>query len=175
MEGKMNSNYLGMILGGIVPAIIFGLGGIFVKASNQEGISLNCFILFSGIGTLVISILSFIVFEEKLVNISSGAYAFLVGATWACGVLLVAMALIKYNTPMSIISPLNGTACFVTVLLALVIFSEWKSLHVVRLVVGTVLIVTGAMLVSTSFKENKVEKSNLAKEQLNSEYFIESK
>ncbi len=171
----MNSNYLGMILGGVIPAIIFGLGGILVKASNQEGISLNYLILFSGMGALIISILAFILFKEKSVNVKSCVYAFFVGATWACGVLLVAMALIKYNTPMSIISPLNCTACFVTVLLALVIFSEWKSLHVLRLVVGTVLIVTGAMLVSTSFKENKVEKSNLAKEQLNSEYFIESK
>ena len=171
----MNSNYIGMIVGGIVPAIIFGVGGFFVKASNQEGISINYFILFSGMGTLIISILAFIVFKEKFINVRSGIYAFLVGMTWSLGVLLITMALIRYNTPMSIISPLNCTACFVTVLLALIIFSEWKSLHVIRLVIGTVLIVVGAMLVSTSSAGNKIQKSNLANEQFSSEYSIDQR
>jgi transporter family protein len=171
----MNSNYIGMIVGGIVPAILFGIGGFFVKAGNQEGISINYLILFSGIGILIISILAFIVFEGKLINLRSGTYAFLVGATWALGVLLVTLALIKYNTPMSIISPLNCTSCFVTVLLALIIFSEWKNLHVMRLVIGTVLIVVGAMLVSTSSEGNKIKKSNFANEQFSSECSVDKK
>lgn len=171
----MNSNYIGMIVGGIVPAIIFGLGGVFVKASNQEGISINYFILFSGMGALIISILAFIVFQEKSINVRSGIYAFFVGATWALGILLVTMALIKYNTPMSIISPLNCTACFVTVLFVLIIFSEWKSLHVIRLGIGTVLIVVGAMLVSTSSEEKQIQKSDFANEQFSSEYSIDPK
>ncbi len=171
----MNSNYLGMILGGIIPAIIFGIGGIFVKASNQQGISFNYFTLLSGIGVIVISILSFIVFEEKLINIKSGLNAFLVGSTWACGVLLVAIALTKYNTPMSIISPLNGTACLFTVLLALFIFSEWKEIHAIRLFIGTILIIAGAMLVSTSSIENKIQRLNSTNDQLSSEYSIDQK
>ena len=171
----MNSNYIGMILGGIIPAIIFGLGGIFVKASNQHGISFNYFTLLSGIGVIVISLLSFIVFKEKSINVKSGLDAFLVGSTWALGVLLVAMALIKYNTPMSIISPLNCTACFVTVLLALIIFSEWKNLHVIRLVVGTVLIIAGAILVSSSSVETKEQMSGLVSEQYQNQYIVDSK
>ena len=171
----MNSNYMGIIVGGIVPAILFGVGGFFVKASNQEGISISYFILFSGIGILIISILAFIVFEGKLINLKSGMYAFLVGVTWALGMFLVTMALTKYNPPMSIISPLNSTACFVTVLLALIMFSEWKNLHIMRLVVGTVLIVVGAMLVSTSSERNKIQKSNFANEQFGSEYSIDQK
>ncbi len=171
----MNSNYIGIILGGIVPAILFGVGGFFVKASNQEGISISYFILFSGIGILIISILAFIVFEGKLINVRSGIYAFLVGVTWALGMFLVTMALTKYNPPISIISPLNSTACFVTVLLALIIFSEWKNLHIIRLVVGTVLIVVGAMLVSTSSEGKKIQKSDSANEQFSSEYSIDQK
>jgi drug/metabolite transporter (DMT)-like permease len=175
MEGRMNSNYIGMILGGIIPAIIFGLGGIFVKASNQQGISFNYFTLLSGIGVIVISILSFIVFEEKSINIKSGLNAFLVGSTWACGVLLVAMALTKYDTPMSIISPLNGTACLFTVLLALFIFSEWKEINAIRLFIGTVLIIAGVMLVSTSSKGKQIQRLNSTNDQLNSEYSIDQK
>jgi drug/metabolite transporter (DMT)-like permease len=162
----MNSNYMGIVLGGIVPAIIFGIGGIFVKASNQQGISVNYFTLISGIGAVVISIVSFIVMEEKLINIQSGVYAFFVGVTWAGGILFVIMALAKYNTPISIISPLNCTACLVTVLLALLIFSEWKEMHVLRLLIGTILIIMGAMLVSTSSDDSKIQKLNVSNNQL---------
>jgi len=113
--------------------------------------------------------------KEKAINLTSGLYAFLVGATWVCGVLLVAMALTKYNTPMSIISPLNCTACFVTVLLALFIFSEWKETHVARLFIGTILIVVGAMLVSTSSEESKIQNPNLPDDGLRSECSIDCK
>jgi transporter family protein len=153
----LNSNYLGILIGGIVPAIIFGIGGVFVKASNQQGISLNYYILFTSLGVLIFSIIAFFLFNEKLVNFKSGAYAFTVGATWAVGVLLVAFALNKYNTPMSIISALNCTACLVTILLSLLLFSEWKETHVIRLLIGSIMIVTGAMLVSTSLNGNSKE------------------
>ena len=146
----MNSNVLGILIGGIIPAVIFGIGGLFVKASNQQGISLGYYILFTSIGILVFSLIGFFVFTERIVNFKSGAYAFTVGATWVIGAILVAFALIRYNTPISIISALNCTACLFTIMLSLIIFSEWKETHVVRLVVGSILIVVGAMLVSTS-------------------------
>jgi transporter family protein len=171
----MNSNYIGMIIGGVIPAIIFGLGGIFVKASNQQGISFNYFTLFSGLGVIIISLISFILFESKLVNFKSGLNAFLVGATWALGVLLVAMALVKYDTPMSIISPLNCTACLFTVFLALLIFSEWKEIHIIKLFIGTALIIAGAMLVSTSSMDSKDQESNSVRQQLHSEYIADNK
>jgi drug/metabolite transporter (DMT)-like permease len=101
-----------------------------------------------------------------LINIQSGVYAFFVGVTWAGGILFVIMALAKYNTPISIISPLNCTACLVTVLLALLIFSEWKEMHVLRLLIGTILIIMGAMLVSTSSDDSKIQKLNVSNNQL---------
>ena len=64
---------------------------------------------------------------------------------------------ILYNTPMSIISSLNCTACLFTILLSLIIFSEWKETHVVRLIIGSLMIVIGAMLVSTSISTNPAE------------------
>jgi transporter family protein len=164
-----------MILGGIIPAIVFGLGGIFVKASNQQGISFNYFTLLSGVGVIVISAFSFMVFESRVVSFKSGLNAFLVGATWALGVLLVAMALIKYDTPMSIISPLNCTACLFTVSLALFIFSEWGEVHIVRLLIGTIMIIAGAMLVSTSSGKSKEQNLNSVSGQFHSEYRTNNK
>ena len=171
----MSSNYMGIILGGILPAVIFGIGGIFIKASNQQGISPNYFLLFSGIGAVVISILSFMVFKEKSISFQSGLYAFIVGVTWVGGILFVSLVLTRYNTPLSILSPLNCTACLVTVILALLIFSEWKETHVVRLIIGTVLIIIGAMFVSTSSEQSKTQKLDLPHKEPRSESSIKLK
>ena len=167
----MNSNLMGIMIGGVLPAIIFGVGGVFVKASSQQGISLNYFTLLSGTGAIVISLLSFLIFKEKSINIQSGLSASLVGVTWVAGILFVSMALTKYNTPLSIISPLNCTACLVTVLLAMFIFSEWKETQSMRLLIGTVLIIIGAMLVSTSTKEENIQQLNLPENQNHIENF----
>ncbi len=150
----MNSNFLGILIGGIFPAVIFGITGVFIKASNQQGISLGYYILFTSIGVLVFSLISFFVFSERTVNFKSGAYAFTAGAIWVIVSLLVAFALIRYSTPISIISALNCPACLFTILLSLIIFSEWKETHVIRLIIGSILIVVGAMLVSTSINSN---------------------
>jgi len=148
-------------MGGIIPAAIFGIGGIFIKASNQQGISLGYYILFTGIGVFVFSLIGFFILSEKIVNFKSGVYAFTVGATWVIGALLVAFALIRYQTPISILSALNCTACLFTILLSLIIFSEWKETHVVRLIIGSVLIVAGAMLVSTSMIPDPDKQTNV--------------
>lgn len=153
----MNSNIMGILIGGFIPAAIFGIGGVFVKASNQQGISLGYYILLTGIGVLIFSLIGFFIFTERIVNFKSGAYAFTMGATWVIGALLVAFAVKKYNTPMSIISALNCTACLFTILLSLAIFSEWKETHVVRLIIGSLMIVIGAMLVSTSISTDTAE------------------
>jgi hypothetical protein len=129
----MNAHYMGIIIGGILPAILFGIGGVFVKTSNQQGISLNYFATLSGLGIIVVSMFSFLVFKEKSVNIKSVINAFLVGATWLAGILLVALALTKYKIPLSIILPLNCTICLFIAVLAIFILSEWKEIRVMHL------------------------------------------
>jgi drug/metabolite transporter (DMT)-like permease len=161
----MNAHYMGIIIGGLLPTIIFGIGGVFVKASNQQGISLNYFVLLTGIGAIVISIISFFVYNEKSVIFKSGINAFLVGASWLLGVLLVTLALTKYKIPLSIISPLNCTTSLFTVVPAIIIFSEWKETLVIRLIIGTILIIMGAMLVTTTSENNKTQEPTYSKNQ----------
>jgi transporter family protein len=156
----MNSNYTGILLGGLLPAVLYGICGICTKASNRQGISLNYFILFAGAGAIFVAFLSFALFKEKSMSTRSATQAFLVGATWAGGLAIVAMALTKYNTPISMIAPLNATACLITILLALWMFAEWKDVHVARLLIGAILIVIGGMLVSASSNTTRVQPLN---------------
>lgn len=93
----MSNQAIGMMLGGILAAVLYGFSGIFAKASNQAGIGLGWYLLISG--------------------------------------LTIAMV---------------GALSFVAVLLALWIFAEWKQVHVVRLLIGALLIVVGGTLVARS-------------------------
>ena len=140
-----------------MPAFIFAIGSIFLKASARQGISLNHFFLFAGAGAIFVAFLLFLLIKEKSLSARSASLAFCVGLSWASATALMTLAMTKYAVPISIIGPLNATASLITVLLAMWIFSEWKEILVPRLLTGATLIVIGAMLVSTSSEANKIQ------------------
>ena len=146
----MNPTHVGILLGGLLPAVIFGICGLCLKASNQQGIGPGYCLLFAGVGAIAVALVSLVMFSGQAVNAKSATQAFLVGATWAGGLALMAMAMTRYRAPISVLGPLTSTACLVTAAIALWWFSEWKDVRVARLLAGAVLIVAGAMLVSTS-------------------------
>ena len=63
--------------------------------------------------------------------------------------MLVAIAITHYKTPLSILAPLYNTNTLVAVVGSLLIFSEWRDVNVVKLLMGSILIIGGAVLVST--------------------------
>jgi drug/metabolite transporter (DMT)-like permease len=153
----MNLNYMGIIIGGFLPAIIFGIGGIFLKASARQGISLNHLILFAGAGAIFLAFLLLVLIKEKSISAGSATMAFCVGLSWASATALMSIAMVKFETPISIIGPLTAIASLITALLAMWIFSEWKEVLIARLLMGATLIVIGVMLVSTSSKANRIQ------------------
>lgn len=146
----MPNNINGILIGGILPAIFFGTSTIFLKASNKSGISLNYYLLFAGIGVVFISLLSFIVFKEQIVNPKSAFYSSILGVLWSGGVILMAMGVTKYGIPVSILAPIVATNSLVTVVLGFLIYSEWRDLNIVRLSIGALFIIIGGILVAQS-------------------------
>jgi uncharacterized membrane protein len=70
--------------------------------------------------------------------------------TWAIAAGLVAVALTSYGVPVARLVPLYNMNTLVAVLLALVVFSEWRDVNAVKLLVGSLLIIAGGSLVATS-------------------------
>jgi drug/metabolite transporter (DMT)-like permease len=146
----MSKNMLGILVGGLIPALCYGLAGIFQKSSTQGGISLPYYILASGIGVVIVGMVLAIFTQEKMITLESGGYAMAIGLFWALGMTLVAVALSKYNAPVSKLAPLYNMNTLVTVVLGLIIFSEFKEINTVRLLIGALLIVVGGTLVANS-------------------------
>lgn len=146
----MLQNYSGIIIGGIIPVFLFGLSGLFLKTCSRTGVSLNYYLLFSGVGVLFVGLLSFVLVKENFVNCKSAFYSSLVGALWGGGAVCMALGLVKYHVPVSVLAPIAATNSLVTVLLGFLIYAEWRDVDVVRLLIGGALIIAGGILVAQS-------------------------
>lgn len=146
----MTQSMTAVIIGGIIPAIFFGLSGVFAKPSTGAGISTGWYLICSGLAIAAVGILVSILIPDKTISLRSGFFASLVGFTWAVAAGMVALALTKYGVPISRLVPLYNMNTLVAVFIGLVVFAEWKDVNAVKLVFGSLLIVAGGVLVATS-------------------------
>lgn len=146
----MSGSSLGIILGGFIPALLFGMAGIFQKASNQAGISLPIYVILSGLGAFFVGLVFFLTKSETVISLKSGFFAIGIGICWALGLALVAIAITTHHAPLSKLVPLYNMNTLVTVLLGLILFSEYKDINVLKLIAGTVFITIGGTLVASA-------------------------
>ena len=149
-EFAMTSKMTALILGGFLPALIYGGSAIFQKFSTSLGISIAAYLVATGIGIIIVGI-GFYLFESSFAfTPKSGLYACTFGVTWGCASALVAYTLLNHEIPIAQLVPLYNMNTLVAVILALIIFSEWKDLHMIKLLSGSILIIAGAVLVANS-------------------------
>lgn len=144
----MKSETLGIIIGGVVPALCFTVTNLSIKLSNQQGIGAGYYIIMLGLGVLLTGVALWLVWPDKTFTSGGAIFSFASGVTWAFGAAAVAFALTKYGTPLGQLTPLFNMNTLFTVLLALWIFAEWKQVKIPQLLVGSVLIVIGGTMVA---------------------------
>lgn len=146
----MPSKTTALLIGGFIPALIYGGSAIFQKLSTSIGISISTYLVAVGVG-VVLAGLGFYFFDNSLpFSLKASSYAGIFGLTWGIASGLVAYSLLHFNVPISQLVPLYNMNTLVAVLLALVVFSEWKDLHTLKLLFGTVLIAIGAVFVANA-------------------------
>jgi len=139
---------LGLLIGGLLPAVIFGIGTIAQKASTQAGIGLGPFLLATSVGVLIVGGIVTLVTIDRSFTPRSWLFAMGLGLAWSSGTALVTFALLKLGSPISQLTPLYNMNTLVAVLLALWVFAEWKQVRVPQLLIGSLLIVIGGTLVA---------------------------
>lgn len=143
----MNSS-VGILIGGLLPAIAFGIGALFQKHSNDLGISQAYYLVaFSG-GILIAATLAAFLFSNDLFSQPAVYSAIAHGLLFGIGFVCLAVGLTIYQQPVSKLVPLANMSTLVTVVLGILIFSEYKSLNTLYLITGAVLVVLGGILVS---------------------------
>lgn len=145
----MTPQILGLIIGGLIPSLLFSMNGILNKLSVQTGMGVASFMLFTGIGVALASIPFFFLLPSSLSS-KGVALSLLTGASWGAGIGFVAYAILKYKTPLSQLVPLYNMNTLVVVLLSLLIFAEWKEVAMLKLIIGAILVVVGGTLVASA-------------------------
>ena len=141
---------MGILIGGLLPAVFYGVSSTFTKASTNAGISTAYYTLFVGLSIVLASGLVLILSSDSQWHIQSASYAGLSGLFWFMGTACVTFALSRYHMPIGKLVPIFNLNTLVAVSLGLLVFSEWKELNTLKLLVGAILVCIGGSLVATS-------------------------
>ena len=134
---------------GIIAAICFGVNTIIFKIAYQKGNFSPAYgsIVF-GIGILLAFAVYFLAKPSMEFEWKSTALAIIAGIIWAIGFLAIAIAISKKGE-VAKLAPLYNANTIIAVFLGIVLLKEVPDIHqMVRVVIGALMIVGGAVLVS---------------------------
>jgi transporter family protein len=146
----MPSRLLPLIIGGLLPAVLYGVAGIIQKLSAQNGGSATTYLIGFGVATALTGALLHFTLGEGNGTTRSIVYAFGGGVVFALGAGLISTALIRFQSAISQLAPLYNTNVLVTVVIGALLLGEYRGLDIRLLLFGTVLIVIGAVLVANA-------------------------
>ena len=118
----MVSKYSPLIIGGLAPAILYGLAAIFQKRSVRVGGSVSIYLIGFGLSTVFVGILGRIIRHEGGSPMSAIMFALLGGLAFAVGAGLISFTLIRFDAAIAQLSPIYNMNILVTVILGLLVF-----------------------------------------------------
>ncbi len=144
----MSDSTLGLLIGGVAPALLLGFFFVFQKLATRKGIGPGEYLMVLGLtGSAIGGILIFTGKPVEFTAIGS-VWTVLSSACWGISMAGLAYSIFKYNTPMSKLNPILNTNTLTAVILSIVILGEWHEINVYKVLVGAVLIIIGAITVS---------------------------
>ncbi len=139
---------LGLLIGGVVPAVIFGLVNVVVRLGAQDGISAGKYMMFTGFGVMLAGFtLTFLQSSSFAMMPKTMLLAVLYGFLWGIASGCIVYALTMYHPLMSKLVPIFNMNTLVAVTLTLIIFAEWQQVHLIKLIIGVLFVVLGGTLV----------------------------
>lgn len=148
----MTQTQLGLLIGGLIPAFLFGISGFVQKISTNQNITIGAHLVTIGVGVITVGLIVCLINNGEVYTIKKVIPSFIIGAAWGAGMFLVTFALMKYNASLSALAPLYNMNTLITVVVALILFSEWKEANLYKLLAGSLLITIGGVLVASSSK-----------------------
>lgn len=147
---KLSSNTWAILIGGLIPAILYGLSTISMKAGAGHKISTSNYLMIIGIVIFLVGLAVKPLFANTDIPISWQGIGFsiLSGIFWVLGTALVNYSILKFDTPIAILTPLYNMNTLVAVVGGMILFAEWKTVHSIPIFLGTVLVMFGGILLS---------------------------
>lgn len=144
----MTTAWKGLLVGGLVPALLFGITGTLQKVYGRAGGGSGWYLPLVGLGVAATGLAALPLLGERALTARAGVVALGIGISWGLGMIAVILGLDRFGAPLSKLAPLYNLNTLVVVLLALVLFAESREVNVLRLLGGATLITAGATLVA---------------------------
>ena len=147
----MSAQVLGLIVGGFIPAFLFGFTNIAAKLGSQNGVSVGLYTIIAGIGVIIAGVCLFFL-QPALAPMTQRTmwFALTYGILWGIGSGCIMLALTFYKVPLSSIVPIFNMNTLIAVGILLIFFGESQQVHVLQLLVGAIFVVIGGTLVALS-------------------------
>jgi len=144
------SNAMVIVIGGALPAFLWGVTAVFQKQSAAGALPPAQYLIVFGAVIALAGVIAALVTRNAAWPAAGTAYAVLAGLTFSLGTGLISFALWRYGVPISKLAPILSCNVLVTVAIGALFLGEAASLNLARLGIGTVLVVGGAILVATA-------------------------
>ena len=146
----MTQHTVGLVVGGVIPAVLLGCFAILQKLSVNLGSTPASLLLFVGVSVTVVALTLGAIGGFGPVTLPASIAALATGVVWSVAIALIAVAQGRFGAPVVQLVPLFNMNTLVAVLLGFIVFAEWRGVRVPRLLIGSILIVIGGSLVATS-------------------------
>lgn len=146
----MKDQTIAVLIGGLLPAVVFGLSSVFQKVAVKGGIGSGPFLVVTGIVVVTTGLLLTWIERDARVPLPAVGWTVLYGFCWASGVGAIAIAVGRYDAQISQLVPIYNLNTLVAVAVGMVFLGEWRSLHPGKLLLAAVLITVGGVLASAA-------------------------
>lgn len=144
----MNSKAL--LIGGLLPTGLLGIGTVLMKLSMREGASVANYLAYVGGAVLLVGLVASFAGGHWVSTPRAGLFAIAMGLVWSAAIGATACAASTLAIPVSILSPLTNSNAAVALLASALVFNECSELSMPRVLTGTACIVVGAIIASTA-------------------------
>jgi drug/metabolite transporter (DMT)-like permease len=146
----MQKATLALLIGGLLPAFLFGISGVLQKTSAKAGIGIGPYLIVIGLVVVVVGLVVTAVQGDRTLNFTSVINTCGYGIFWASGIMCIALALGQYDAKISQLVPLYNMNTLVAVGLGITLLGEWREVNPWQLLLGAGLAVAGGILAATA-------------------------
>jgi hypothetical protein len=142
----MTNSTLSLLVGGLLPAVLFRLSGAVQKVAAEAGIGTGPYLVVVGVVVVAVGLAVAAVERDVTLSQAGGGYAALFGVLWAAAIGCIAVALGRFDGQISQIVPLYNMNTLVAVGVGLIALGEWQAVQPGRLLLATAFVVAGGVL-----------------------------
>lgn len=139
-----------IVIGGVLPALFWGITAIFQKQSATAATGSAVYLIAFGAACALAGLIAALIWRSAPWTPEGLGFAAISGACFAVGTGLISFALFTYGVPVSKLAPIWSCNVLVTLAIGAVFLGEASELDTIKLVAGTLLIISGAVLVSNA-------------------------